>query len=236
MPTSNEDIIKKYKNVHKIDAVYYKAKDKDNNEIIVDGIINPLKIDNRQITSATTNQFDEPWCAAYSACEVAESIYWKRTGHLIQIDRGLVYAKAKEMDGNMDEDGIYPETALRAAVNLGGFQNPKEIKIKTFQTFPKPVKDEDILYIKHLIHKYDFLIGGFMIDEGWYDCGSKSWELKSKGSSIGAHAVTLCYYDTKGVGLLNHWGREWGAKGYARMPWDIFKKQFIYCSYIENAY
>lgn len=236
MATSNECIIEKYKNSCKVDAVYYKAKNKDGEEIVLDGIINPLKIDNRQITSMTTNQLDEPWCAAFSACEVAESIYWKRTGRLVQIDRGLVYAKAKEIDGCLDNDGVYPETALKAALKLGSFQNADEIKINGFQAWPRPVNDKDISKIKHLIHKYDFLIGGFMIDEGWNECDKVNWELHSKGSSLGAHAVTICYYDTKGVGLLNHWGIKWGAKGFARMPWDVFKKQFIYCSYVENAY
>ena len=35
-----------------------------------------------------------------------------------------------------------------------------------------------IEYVKFLIHKYDFIQGGFCIDEGWYDCNNQNNILK----------------------------------------------------------
>lgn len=88
--------------------------------------------------------------------------------------------------------------------------------------------------MKHLIHKYDFLQVGFYIDEGWYDCNEKNYVLKQKGNSIGGHAINLCGFDNEGFYVLNQWTKNWGAKGYAIMPYDLFLKQFMYGAYIYN--
>lgn len=95
----------------------------------IDGIVNPVKIDNRQITSVTDQQGSTPHCAAYSICNLCESIIWKRTGKLINLNADQVYAHAKMMDGQASEDGTYLEFAIKAALKLGGFQNPDDIKI-----------------------------------------------------------------------------------------------------------
>lgn len=108
MSEVNEELIKKYKN----DQVIIKTFYTDEKGVNVDGIINPLKIDNRHLMSPTDDQTRYPACAGYSACTLIESIYYKQTGKLIQLDSKQVYAKAKELDGERDMEGTYLETSL----------------------------------------------------------------------------------------------------------------------------
>jgi len=75
---------------------------------------------------------------------------------------------------------------------------------------------------------------GFNIDEGWCNCNNNDYILKSDGYNLGGHAVNLCGYDNVGFYVLNQWGTEFGAKGFAIMPYDLFLKQFMYGAYICN--
>jgi C1A family cysteine protease len=58
--------------------------------------------------------------------------------------------------------------------------------------------------------------------------------LKSYGSQLGGHAVNLVGYEQSGVYVMNQWGKEWGAKGFAIMPWDIYLKELMYGAYISG--
>lgn len=74
-----------------------------------------------------------------------------------------------------------------------------------------------------------------MIDEGWYRCCASDWTLKPAGASLGGHAVNLCGYDADGFYVLNQWGRSFGAKGYAIMPYSLFLEQLIGLAWVEKA-
>jgi len=150
----NEELIKKYKNDNVIIKTYYT----DSNGVNVDGIINPFKTDNRHHVSPTDDQTRYPACAGYSACTMLESMYWKRTGRLVQLDSKQVYAKAKEIDGERDMEGTYLEAALGAAIKLCNFDFLKNCKVSTFGNG----KDLDTIErTKYLIHRYDFVQVGF---------------------------------------------------------------------------
>lgn len=221
----NEELIQKYSNDKVIIKTYYA----DSNNNIIDGIVNPLNIDNRQLMSPTDDQKNIPGCAGWSACTLAESFYWKQTGKLIQLDGAQVYAKAKLMDGQRDVEGTYLETSLQAAIELCAFD--KNFKIGTFSN---KQNSQTIETVKFLIHKYDFLQAGFVIDQGWYKCNNNNFILKPYGISLGGHAVNLCGYDNIGFFILNQWGKEWGAKGYCIIPYDLFLQQFMYCAYVYS--
>jgi len=47
----------------------------------------------------TDSQGESPHCAGYSAATLIESIYWKQTGKLRQLDSHQVYSLAKQLDG-----------------------------------------------------------------------------------------------------------------------------------------
>lgn len=230
--SNNRFYIEKYKDFDKIIKTYYQKKDINGKMINIDGIVNPLCIDNRKICSMTDQQGSKPHCAAYSICNLAEAIIWKRTGKLINLEADQVYALAKRIDGDINGEGTYLECAIKAAMQLGGFET-KNMQIgflynqrnqNTIETF------------KHLLHKYDFLHCGFNINDGWYNCTNNNYIIKPGSRNLGGHAVLAVGYDEVGVYIQNSWGKEWGAKGFCILPWDEFLKEFMYCCYITNLY
>ena len=97
----NQDFIDAYKKDDKIISDYYKLRDSKGKLIDLTGTICPLRIDNRQLMSPTDNQTVTPHCAAYSAATLVESLLWKRSGKLKQLDSHQVYALAKKLDGDI---------------------------------------------------------------------------------------------------------------------------------------
>lgn len=226
MSKINEELIEKYKNDKVLIQTYYT----DNNGINIDEIVNPIKIDNRQLISPIDNQQNYPACAGYSACTVIESLLWKRTGKLVQLDSKQVYAKAKTIDGSRNMEGTFLESALFAAIQLCEFDWLKKSKI---ETFGNTKNQQSMDKLKFLIHKHDFVVGGFDIDEKWYYCTNNDYIIKSGGRSLGGHAVVIAGYDQDGVYICNSWGKNWGSKGFGILPWDLFLKEFRYGAYIS---
>jgi len=230
---SNADYIQKYKDTDEIIRTYFQARDRYGQLKNVDGIVSPLKIDNRQLASPTDHQGDTPHCAAYSICSIVEAINWKRTGKICNLNADQVYAKAKLLDGDVNSDGTFLEYAIQAALKLGGFNNPKNIKIGFLYN---DGKKDAVEPFKYLIHKYDFVHCGFNISTGWYACNDAQPVIKHTNICCGGHAVAAVGYDQQGAYIQNSWGTEWGSKGFGILPWDVFKRELIYCCYIQNCY
>ena len=230
--SDNRYYIEKYKDFDKIIKTYYQAKDKLGRTVNIDGIVNPLKIDNRQLASVTDNQGQTPHCAAYSICNWAEAILWKRTGKLINLNADQVYAKAKELDGSPNSDGTWLEYAIKAAVQLGGFQT-SGMNVKFFKNEGTQTTVE---MLKFLIHKYDFLHAGFEINSGWYQATEADPIIKKTSTSLGGHAVLLVGYDQTGAYIQNSWGKGWGSKGFAILPWNQVLDQLMYVCYLTGLY
>lgn len=114
----NQDFIDAYKKDDKIISDYYKLRDSKGKLIDLTGTICPLRIDNRQLMSPTDNQTVTPHCAGYSAATLVESLLWKRSGKLKQLDSHQVYALAKQIDGEVQMDGTYLEAAMKAVLTL----------------------------------------------------------------------------------------------------------------------
>lgn len=227
----NKYYIEKYKDFDKVIKTYYQAKDANGKLVNIDGIVNPLKIDNRQQCAVTDQQGSTPHCAAYSICNICESLIWKKTGKLINLNADQVYAKAKQIDGDINSDGTYLECAIKAAFQLGGFDSA-DIKIGTIYN---DGSDDTVELVKFFLHKYDFLHAGFMITDGWYNATNRDYVISGSGASCGGHAVVLCGHDQIGVYIQNSWGINWGSKGFGVLPWKTFKKQFMYACYLEGS-
>ena len=231
----NQDFIDAYKKDDKIISDYYKLRDSKGKLIDLTGTICPLRIDNRQLMSPTDNQTVTPHCAAYSAATLVESLLWKRSGKLKQLDSHQVYALAKQIDGEVQMDGTYLEAAMKAVLTLckkdPEFSFLDEAKVGLFYN---DQTDATIQAAKDLIHRYDFLQVGFNIDEGWYTCTQNNYVLRPHGRSLGGHAVNLCGYDEDGFYVMNQWSIDFGSKGFAIMPYDTFLKQFMYGAYLYN--
>ena len=117
MAKSNRELIRYYREKHELEPVLFSEK-KDNEEVSLDSIVVPLKLDLRQFCSPSDDQGDTSHCAAYSAAQIIEAKYWKETGKLVQLDASHIYAKAKEIDGVTDSNGTYPEVTLKVALDL----------------------------------------------------------------------------------------------------------------------
>lgn len=228
----NKYYIEKYQDFDKIIKTYFQAKDKFGKLINIDGIVNPLKVDNRQIASVTDNQGQTPHCAAYSICNWAEALMWKRTGKLVNLNADQVYAKAKTIDGSPNTSGTWLEYAIKAAMDLGGFET-KDMKIKFLQN---DGTKQTIETLKYLLHKYDFVHAGFVIDTGWYQATQAHPYIRHTNESCGGHAVLLVGYDQEGLYIQNSWGTSWGSKGFAILPWEYALEQLMYACYLTGIY
>lgn len=232
MNTYNERLIEKYKDFDEVLASNYKFKGENGELIDLTGIINPLKIDNRQVCAPTDNQGTENSCTAYSIANICESVIWKKTGKLVNLNASQIYAKAKELDGQKNMHGTTLEHAINAAFKLGGFPSSK-IEIGHL------INDGTNLTIekfKFLLHKYDFIHAGFQIFSDWYKCTNENYIIDCTGHNLGGHAVIIPYYDQVGVGIQNSWGPQWGSKGFGLLKWEDFKKTLVYACYIKNIY
>lgn len=193
----NKYYIEKYKDFDKIIVTKFQTKDTSGKQVEIDGIVTPLKIDNRQQCSMPDNQGSTPHCAAYSICNIIEALIWKKTGKLIQLDADQVYAKAKQIDNDISTDGTYLECAIKAAMQLGGFgKQSEDVKIGFLYN---DKSDVIVQQIKRLIHKYGFLHAGFVIDDGWYKATNEDYVIKHGTVNYGGHAVVVCGYDQTGV-------------------------------------
>ena len=223
---NNKDYIDKYRN----DNLILGTNFFNDSGINIDSIVSPAKIDNRQLCSPTDFQGDTPHCAGFSIAQLLEAKIWKQTGIPVQLDASQIYAKAKEIDKSIGIEGTNLESVFKAAFKLLG------ISQRQIKTIMNDGSNKTIDRFKHLIHKHDFLVAGFMIDNKWYDCIDGNYLISETDSagSIGGHAVLACGYDRTGVFIQNHWGKDWGAKGFAKISWQVFLREFAYAAYIEN--
>lgn len=230
--TYNEKLIEKYKNEDKVIMTSYQMKDRNGQLVDVTGIVNPLKIDNRQLCAPTDNQGQESSCAAFSIANICEAIIWKKTGKLVNLDAHQIYAGAKKIDGEKNSDGTYLECAIKAAFELGGIPSSK-IDIGFLYN---DRSDNVVEAMKFLIHKYDFVHVGFQIYEGMYNCNSQNFIVPFTGICLGGHAMLACGYDQTGVYIQNSWGPSFGAKGFCIIRWEDVKKYLMYACYIKNSF
>lgn len=232
MSDVNERLVKKYGTVDRIITDFYRVYDKRGNEITLDGMINPLRIDNRQMCSPTDNQGNLPACAGYSACTLVESLYWRMTGKVKQFNGDQCYAIAKTLDGCMNDEGTYLEYALKAVLGLCE-KEPDFGFLKSAQIGQFFNSGDDVVELtKFLIHKYGIVQVGFNITTGWYRCNCDNPVLEHTSQSIGGHAVNLVGYEPDYVYILNQWGVDWGAKGYAMMSWGDYVRELMYGAYL----
>lgn len=229
---TNRELVAKYKN----DKILLKTYYTDSKGINIDGVVVPLKIDNRQEYSVIDDQGITSECTCYSICGICEALIWKRTGKLINLNAEHVYALAKSKDGNINMDGTYLENAIDAAIELGGFSSElKNLKIGYFRNTGQSINQLKTT-IMHLLHKYSFLHAGFAITSGWMSCTNDNYMITHTTQSLGGHAVVICGGDQTGVYIANSWGTKWGAKGFAILPWDLVQRELMYICYLQNCF
>lgn len=212
MAETNQYYIDKYNDYDSIIETNFR----DKNNIDITSIINPIKIDNRQLASMTDNQSDTPHCSGFSVANLFEALYWKKTGKLKNLNANQIYAKAKTIDGNINTNGTAVYYAILAAAELCNVQD-------TMKYGNVKLSENNLVeVIKFYIHKYDFLLATFHIHNGWYTCTKSDFTIKPNTNYSGYHAVVIVGYDEMGVYIQNSWGINWGYKGFCVLPWKDF--------------
>ena len=180
-----------------------------------DNFTNPAYVDGRPYCIEASNQGQTPHCAGYTAAGMKEVEHWKTTGIKQQRDGDLCYAEAKKIDGMPKVEGTSLYHAAVAGKSLGWFTGE-----------PRMITNE--FNLRWALHRHGCCMAGFQIDSNWNSVSKGGWiGTKKNATSLGGHAVLVCYYDKDGVGFQNSWG-DWGWGGFGRMTWTQFRATFMH--------
>ena len=189
--------------------------------------IAPETVDLRDYCTKTTDQGENPWCAAYSAAGLASNILWRKNDYPEEISAAELYSYAKSIDGKPMEKGTSLDAVLDALLNFGYFDK-RVCSVKILRTTTQ---------VKYAIHKFGCCLLGMMVSNEWYYCGSRKSTIAGKKHSeqLGGHAVLCCGYNRDGVIIQNSWGERWGQYGFALVTWEEFEREFSYGAVIDNC-
>ena len=104
------------------------------------------------------------------------------------------------------------------------------------KTFVNDGTDNAVEQMKFILHKYDLCLIGCNITTGWYACNKQTYKIVHTSQSLGGHAILCCGYTPEGFIIQNHWSKSWGAMGFAVIPYDVFKKEFLYAAWLTDLY
>ena len=180
----------------------------------------PEAFDNRGWVTRTEDQGNTPQCVAYSMTSLIESVTWARTHRVVQLDPGPLYATAKRIDGEPDEDGTDFVSAFKAAIEIGYI--PADSKAYGLN---------DLEDVRFAVHEYTLCLIGLDVTEAWGKATADGWVQDNGGDVLGGHAVLACGWNllpgaVDWVGWKNSWG-QWGSAGFGRMRVDQFNKRFL---------
>jgi len=182
----------------------------------------PRYVDSRPYMLPSDNQGNFPACAGYAMAAWIEAHNWWNTNVAQQVDALALYRRAKELDGGVGEGTTF-QSIIQSAKDLRFV--PEASKARFLRTASD---------VKFAMHKHRICLGGFDITTEWNEVDSETGFIANKrGSSLGGHAVLICWYDEVSVGFQNSWSMDWGDKGFGRMTWEQFEKQFLYGAVVE---
>jgi len=198
--------------------------------------IAPIRIDSRDMCLSSSNQYQTPHCAGYTAAGYIEFHNWKTFHYPAQVDGDKIYAEAKKIDRN-NRDGTTLKSASKAALNLQLIKGtPKYIDYPSVNQSTLNQEQKRILSIKFALHQHGVVLSGFRITNEWDYVDKKTGMIRDLGDGAqgrGGHAVLLCGYDDKGVYIQNSWGEGWGHYGFAILSWKQYHRQIMQAMVIE---
>ena len=181
-------------------------------------LVVPRRVDNRSLLLRTSDQGSTSECAAYAMAGVIEFERWRDLGVYEQVDPHPIYQLAKEIDAD-NQPGTSLNSVLQAAEDLGLIRVIKDLVVV-----------DDANAMMRAVHRHGVLLAGFEIDDGWMDVRPDGWITQSFGQT-GGHAEVICGFDQDEdwVGCQGSWGDEsYGWRGFVRMHFDLFRKQYRY--------
>ncbi|MDZ4824261.1 MAG: C1 family peptidase [Flavobacteriales bacterium] len=143
------------------------------------------------------------------------------------------------------EDMQYSDQDCSQKPSDMALRNASEFKIEGYQrlTLGDDPKSVDILAIKQNIAQGAPVVIGMMVGGSFMKdmVGKETWipvESDFSMSGFGGHAMCVIGYDDYKFGnhggfqIMNSWGQEWGNKGVAWIPYDIF----VGGDFVKEAY
>jgi hypothetical protein len=182
----------------------------------------PETLDNSAYCTPLENQGQNPWCGAYSGCQLLQASYWREHGRKVQFDEATMYRHCKGVDG-LQGDG----TSLEAVLTVIEQFDVSGSGLRPRITEERMVEDAgDIMFA---VHRYGLVMCGLAITDGWT---YPKWNgMIGPGTRpLGGHAVLCSGYSLRS-GIVfgpNWWGTNWGRRGFWYMSRDQFARQFMY--------
>jgi len=169
-------------------------------------------------------------CASEAFCTGVEKEDWKQNQRKMQRDANRVYQRALEREYSTNQkSGTTLFTPIEAGVDLDWI----EPFTGTDQRVVMDLRGAELrLALCMLIHRYNFVVAGFNITEGWTTAKADGWIDGKRSKVIGPHGVILCGYRDLGHGdeldVPNSWGPDHAWQGFIRLPWMTVQEQFLY--------
>ena len=169
-------------------------------------------------------------CVAYASASMKTHQEFVEHKKYYTFDPAWLYALCKEQDGIPDLDGTYIRVAMDIMQGLGFLAKAEKYKLKDDHYFKieNYVRLTSTQQVFEALYHVGPVIGGFMVDDSWFNTGPDGIIPEANGVTHGGHAVAICGYnkskkchDSTGAFLIkNSWGTDWGRKGYAWLPFS----------------
>ena len=185
----------------------------------------PETLDLRDLVLQTEDQGSTSTCAAHAATSWAESINWRKTGKVENLDPYKVYDYAKTIDGYPNDCGTTLDAVLISLLHYRMISG-NVTQIYCFNSLSE---------LKKVLHKYGPCLVAFDVSDLWMGHYGKLVLSGNPGNSQGGHAVTACGFTRAGLLIQNSWGTKWGRWGFGCISWDLVNQQFQYGAIIKNC-
>ena len=220
--------------------------------IIKDYHICTTKLPDKIITDISflprLDQSQQPACVGHAGANAINFDYYKKTGKIVSSSARWNYAKAKKIDGNLEEGtsaysmfeawklylGSATTTTVPNDVSLPvtDYANLFTTSLMSIDASKYPVLNEtevtnpSDVQIKSLINQYGVVLLALKVDENtWMN---QDGHVSLKPGVAGGHEVLCFGYDTVGLNgdtrffILNSWSANWGNNGTGTFMWSDY--------------
>jgi C1A family cysteine protease len=189
------------------------------------------------------NQGSEGSAVGFACADALEFQIKKKLKREIVLSPRFIYNLARQRDGTLNMDagttvqsaiavltGAVPEDAW--PYKPGAFQEepPEAVQHARHYRVKSSVRVNTVEQIKSALENYGPLVTGITIYSSMNDPGVRKTGClpvpAASDSVVGGHALCIVGYDDdkKLLKAKNHWGTEWGDKGYAYIPYTYAER------------
>jgi Papain family cysteine protease len=171
------------------------------------------------------DQGRNPYCVAYSCTSMKFFHEYLQHRRYYNFDPDELYKQCKQVDG-FEGDGTFTRCALDILYARGilAHAKPGNLKSDAYFKIGSYVRLTDLRQIKEAIFLVGPVVFGIQVDSTIDQVGKDGvWPLPNGGNEGGHAMVIFGWNDFRQAFLIkNSWGVDWGASGYAWMPYTHF--------------